>query len=127
MSETITAAEFRARFVDKDTPKQGTPKKSKYNATKTERHGLKFDSKKEADRFDNLMLMFKAKVISRPVLQYEFELVGCVYRCDFFYFDYSTKQFVVEDVKSDVTRKLSTYRIKKKQMKELYGIEIKET
>ena len=123
----MSVAEFRARYVDKDAPKQGAPKKSKYNATKTERNGLKFDSKKEADRFDELMYMFKAKAISRPVLQYEFELVGCVYRCDFLYLDYSTKQFVVEDVKSDVTRKLSTYRIKKKQMKELYDIEILET
>ena len=123
----MSVAEFRARYVDKGVVKTDAPKKSKYKSEKTERNGLKFDSKKEADRFDELMFMFKAKAISRPVLQYEFELVGCVYRCDFLYLDYSTKEFVVEDVKSEMTRKLSTYRIKKKQMKELYDIEILET
>ncbi len=122
MKDQMTAQEFRSTFIDK----KPSTKTAKYKNVKTVVDGIKFDSAKEAKRFAELMLLHKAKLISLPVLQYQFILVGCSYICDFMYFDYQKKEFVIEDVKSTATRKLSTYRIKNKQMKELFNIKIKE-
>lgn len=122
MKDQMTAQEFRQTFIDK----KPTTKTAKYKNVKTVVDGIKFDSAKEAKRFAELMLLHKAKLISLPVLQYQFILVGCSYICDFMYYDYEKKEFVVEDVKSTATRKLPTYRIKNKQMKELFNIKIKE-
>lgn len=126
MTETMSVEDFRKMIGQKPSQVIGH-KKSKFNNEKTINAGIKFDSKKEARRFDELMFLHRAKKISKPVLQYEFELVGCKYVCDFLYLDYEKKEFVVEDVKCDATRKLPVFRIKKKQMKEIYGIEILET
>jgi hypothetical protein len=126
MTETMSVEDFRKMIGQKPSQEIGH-KKSKFNNEKTINAGIKFDSKKEARRFDELMFLHRAKKISKPVLQYEFELVGCKYVCDFLYLDYEKKEFVVEDVKSEHTRKLPVFRIKKKQMKEIYGIEILET
>lgn len=125
-TDTMSVEDFRKMIGQKPSQEIGH-KKSKFNAVKTEVAGIKFDSKKEARRFEELMFLHNAKKISKPVLQYEFELVGCKYVCDFLYLDYEKKEFVVEDVKSNHTRKLPVFRIKKKQMKEIYGIEILET
>jgi len=125
-TETMSVEDFRKMF-GQNKSKAPESKPSKFRAIRTEVNGITFDSKKEARRYEELMFLYRAKKISKPVLQYEFELVGCKYVCDFLYLDYETKDFVVEDVKSDATRKLSTYRIKKKQMFELYGIKIIES
>ena len=111
-----------------------------YHNTPTEKTGadgekIRFDSKKEAERFDELMLMLQAGAISDLRLQQEFTLIEAYttsdgkkvraerYKADFTY--WQNGEFVVEDVKSKAT-KTKTYEIKKKQMRDKYGIEIRE-
>lgn len=89
--------------------------------------GLKFDSTKEANRYTNLKLLENAKKITALSVQVKFQLTATVYIADFTYFDYENKKFVVEDVKSEATRKLAPFRMKKRMMKELYNIDILET
>jgi hypothetical protein len=48
------------------------------------------------------------------------------YIADFTYKD-KNGIFIVEDVKSEHTRKLKPYKLKKKLMKIIYNIDIKET
>jgi hypothetical protein len=109
---------------------------SKYKNTKTTVDGITFDSAKEARRYQELTLLQKCGQISNLVRQKVFTLAPAVilggrvkpslrYICDFSY--WQDGQEVVEDVKSDVTKKLPAYRIKKHLMRHLYGIEITET
>lgn len=109
-------------------------KKNKYNNTKVEVAGYKFDSKKEARRFKELYLLLKAKEIYALSLQPEFEIAKRVfdnsinrwlparkYIADFKYFDLKSKKWIVEDVKSAITKKDSTYRLKRHLFLERYG------
>lgn len=118
---------------------QQIQKQSKYHNQKDERQvegkTLHFDSKKEARRFDELMLLLKAGEIHDLKLQPDFTLreayttpegnrVQAIrYRADFSYERDGEK--VVEDVKSRAT-KTRVYSIKKKLMREVHGIEISE-
>ena len=119
------------------------PKKSKHQNIKTVTDGIKFDSKKESGRYLQLKLMQGQGMISELQLQVKYKLqirhvqvndtivdLGyCImnsYIADFTYKD-KNGIFVVEDVKSDHTRKLKTYKLKKKLMKIIYNIEIKES
>lgn len=125
MNDTITASEFREyQRTGKLPGAEPTAKRSKYGNVKKVVDGLKFDSIREANRFSELMLKHKSGLISKPILQYEFKLVGCSYVCDFLYFDYEKKDFVIEDVKGMLTKE---YKIKAKQMKEIYNITILES
>ena len=117
----MTAAEYLEHINKKPT------KTNKFGAKKTETNGVVFDSKKESERYVILKLSENSGLITGLQRQVKFKLVGCNYIADFVYFDYEKKEFVVEDVKSIATKKLSTYRIKKKQMLELYNIKILET
>ena len=116
-------------------------KKRKYNNIPTKRASpegtdIKFDSKREAARFDELMLLLNTSRISDLKLQPAFTLQeayttvegkrvrAIVYRADFSYKD-SDGKLVVEDVKSKAT-KTRVYAIKKKLMLERYGISIIE-
>ena len=101
----------------------------KYHARKTEVDGIKFDSKREANRYVELKLMEQAKAIQDLKLQVKFPLVKksphgreIVYIADFVY--YEDGKMVVEDSKGFKT---DVYKLKKRLMAELYGIEIKET
>lgn len=89
-----------------------------------------FDSIKEASRFDQLYLLLKAKKITKLVIQPSFVLMDTQthngktyskvkYIADFRY-EKDGKTYV-EDVKSEATRKLSTYRVKIKWWVSLYG------
>lgn len=89
-----------------------------------------FDSKKEAKRFGELKLLLKAKKIYDLQCHPKFPLFVknqkvCVYIADFTYRT-ATGHIIVEDVKSKGT-KTSTYRLKNKLMKAIYGIDIYET
>lgn len=122
-SKPLTLAEYKDLLKNKGLPSE--KRKSKFGAVKCEIDDLTFDSKAEGKRYNELMLLYKAKEIGKPIIQYEFELLaGIKYRCDFFYICFKTKQFVVEDVKGFKTPE---YKLKKKLMKEVYGIEILET
>ena len=104
-------------------------KRNKYNATKTVVDGIKFDSKKEAARYQELKLMQKAGMINQLTLQPRFDLmvngVKCgFYKADFQYVELKQGLRVVEDVKGVKT---PVYNLKKKLIKAIYGIEIFET
>lgn len=109
--------------------------KRKYNNQPTERNGIKFDSRKEANRYEELMLLLKAGEISDLKLQPQFTLQESYmtpegerirairYVADFSYTQGS--RMVVEDVKSKATA-TTQYKMKKKLMQERFGISVKE-
>lgn len=114
-------------FEEVEKPK----KKSKYNNTKTEVDGIVFDSVKEANRYKELRLLLKIGEIGllKRQVEYELNLGGknsIKYVADFVYVISKTGQKIVEDVKSEITKKLPVYRMKKKLMEDRYGIIIKE-
>ena len=92
-------------------------RRNKYNAKKTVIDGITFDSKKEAARYSELVLLEKSGHISNLRLQPEFPLmvngtkIG-KYVADFSYLTKSGNR-VIEDVKSKATI-TSVYRLKKK-------------
>ena len=104
---------------------------NKYRAKKVSLKGYTFDSKAEARRFGELMLLERAKkIISLEVhptyhLNVNGQNIG-KYIGDFRYIDPRTNYTIVEDVKSPVTAKLPAFKMKKKLMLALYGIEVKE-
>ena len=114
-----------------DTGPEPLPtRKSKYRALKTVVGDKRFDSKKEAATYVKRRLQEQQGEIQDLRLQAEYRLevngeLICKYKADFVYVE--NNELVVEDVKSDITRKLPVYRIKKKLMKAIYGIEIRET
>lgn len=123
----ITAQEYRIM-----TSKTSGPKRSKYKSVKTAVDGITFDSKKESQRWGVLLLLEKRGEITELERQPEYDLsfngvLICKYKGDFSYKLKGTNRITVEDVKSDYTRKLPVYRIKKKLMLACYNIEIKET
>lgn len=105
-------------------------RRTKYGAKRcTTADGEKFDSKAERARWGVLLLMQARGEIERLERQPVYELVvnGVKvgrYVGDFRYFDVRAKRFVTEDVKGVKT---PVYRLKKKLVAALHGIEIKET
>lgn len=129
LQELVRAGKIRGYTMPGGT--KPAPKASKYGNKKIEVDGIVFDSKKEAKRYGELRLLLKAGKIGllRRQVEYKLEVNGekvASYVADYVYFDLSTGQEVVEDVKSTETRKLRVYRLKKKLMKSIYGITIKE-
>ncbi len=126
-NEIWTADEFK-RYHKNGAPP--LPKKaSKYGNEKSKVDNKTFDSKKEANRYQELKNMVSRGLISELHEQVKFTFVHngekiCSYVADFTYNENGKE--VVEDVKSEMTRKLPVYRIKKKMMLAFYGIEIKE-
>lgn len=92
-------------------------------------NGFNFDSKKEAKRYLELLMLEKAGEIFDLELQPKFDLmvngvkIG-FYKADFQYVDKKSGKRVVEDVKSKATI-TPVYRLKKKIMATL-GINIQE-
>lgn len=101
---------------------------SKYRAKKTVVDGIKFDSKREAERYCELKLLEKAKKIRNLELQPRFLLQDkfkdkqgnthrkIEYVADFLYIDKLGRN-VVEDVKGVLT---DVYKIKKKIFLKIY-------
>ena len=123
-------------------------KGNKFKAKKIEVDGLKFDSLKESRRYQELLLLERAGEIKDLQTQVKYVLIPtqrepdtvgvrggikkgktiekeCSYYADFVYTDTTTERTVVEDVKSPVTR-TPVYRLKKKLMLFVYGIQVKE-
>lgn len=108
-------------------------KKSKYGNKKVVIDGIKFDSKKEAIRYSELMLLEKTgeitdlKLQQRYILQESFKIDGKTIRAITYIADFTYKDkngdLVVEDVKG---MKTQVYNIKRKMFAKRYGIEIKE-
>ena len=88
-----------------------------------------FDSKKEANRWNELKLLERANIIHDLRRQVGFTLIEkskygrkITYISDFTY--YENDQLIVEDTKG---YKTDVYKLKKRLMAEKYGIEIKES
>lgn len=102
----------------------------KYRNIPTTIDGIGFQSKKEAARYQELKLLQYAGEIGAILLQPAFPLtvndvfIGSYY-ADFSYPVLATGLTIYEDVKSPVTR-TSVYRLKKKLVKALYGVDIVE-
>lgn len=106
---------------------------SKYKSKKTVVNGIVFDSRREAKRYSELLMLERAGVIKNLELQKSFELIPsqkingkvverpCKYVADFVYEE--NGKIVVEDTKGMRTDK---YIIKRKLMLYKYGIQIKE-
>lgn len=104
-----------------------TGKKNKYGNKKCTANGITFDSKKEMYRYLELKGLEDAGLIVDLKLQHHFtlseafrrpdgELIRKIeYIADFTYFDGEGK-FVIEDVKSEATRKNQVYSLKKRLM-----------
>ena len=109
---------------------------NKYRNTKVIYDGFKFDSKKEAKRWEQLKLLEKAKEITELQRQKKFILQPSYtnnlgkhireisYIADFFYYDNKQKIYIVEDVKGIKTE---VYKLKKKIFEYVYpNLTIKE-
>lgn len=120
--KTITVKQFNALAKPK--------KRSKYrNKKATSKSGEKFDSQGELTRWEVLRLLEQAGKISdlrRQVLfQFVINGVKCGgYKADYVYTEKGEQ--VVEDFKSEHTRKLAMYKLKKKLMLAVHGITIRE-
>lgn len=108
---------------------QQSGKRSKYKAIKTTIDGIKFDSKKEAKRYQELKLLQKVNYIKDLKLQVPFVLIEksqygrqIKYVADFTYIE--NGELVVEDTKGFKT---DVYKLKKRLLAEKYGIVIKES
>lgn len=91
--------------------------------------GIKFDSVKEAKRYSVLKIKERIGEISDLSFHPSFDIIinglkVCSYKADFQYFVDGCS--VVEDVKSDPTAQKQVYRLKKKLMKAVMGIDVVE-
>lgn len=119
-------------FKTSDTPKA---KPSKYKNKKVTVDGITFDSQLESYRYQELRLLERAGKITDLKRQVKYTLIPsqkingkvvereCCYYADFTYTDANTGEFVCEDAKGMKTKE---YKIKKKLMLYIFGIEIKE-
>jgi hypothetical protein len=121
-------------------------KNNKYSNKKIEVDGIVFDSKREAKRYSELLLLEQAGVITNLQRQVKYVLIPaqrepdtvgarggihkgkliekeCAYYADFVYFDREKQEMVVEDTKG---MKTTEYIIKRKLMSFRHGIRIKE-
>ena len=97
--------------------------KNKYFNKKVIVDGIKFDSKKESKRYEQLKILKKAGLIRDLELQPVFVLQeaytnnkgekvrAITYKADFIYFDKYLDRYIVEDVKGFKT---DVYKLKKK-------------
>lgn len=136
------AQKLAAQSREKADRKAGekTKKESKYHNITDSRNGaeceIKFKSRKEAQRYDELMLMLKAGQIHELKLQPQFTLQEAYttpegvrvrairYVADF---SYNTGNgLVVEDVKGGKATQTRVYKLKKKLMQDRFGITVQE-
>lgn len=106
-------------------------KNNKYSNQKITIDGITYDSKKEARRHRELLLLERAGKITNLERQVKFELIpkqdgerACTYVADFVYRNADNGKTIVEDCKG---YKTEVYRIKKKLMLWVHKIRIIET
>lgn len=106
------------------------PKRSKYGNIPTMVDGVRFASKSEAEHYMRLKLLANPRIDCHPhervkwfVLQPIFVLAeGITYRPDFLVV-YADGRIETQDVKGALTKE---YRIKKKLLRSVHGVEIVE-
>lgn len=102
-------------------------RRTKYNNRKTEIDGKKFDSRHEAECYLQLMARVAAGELRCVCRQVKFDLPGgIVYVADFVAYTPDLRLEGVYDAKSEITAQNRVYINKRKQMKAIYGIEIRE-
>ena len=111
---------------------------NKYHALSCLVDGIRFDSRKEARRYERLKILAIAGEITALELQPAFPLtvlelwrpdgrlvdVG-VYHADFRYVETRSGEVVIEEIKSGPT-KTTAYRLRKRIVEAMYGITIRE-
>lgn len=121
----------------------------KFNNKKVERHGLKFDGEREADRWDFLLDCQRRGLITELKRQVEFVLIpdeysevkkqlktkvkvekkrtfiGVRYKADFVYWHVAKGIHVVEDMKPSPKMIPKDYQLKEKMMHSLLHIDIR--
>ena len=117
----MSAEEYRALVA-------AQPKRLKFQNKPTTVDDIRFDSKGEARRWGELQLLARAGEIQNLQRQVTFDLsvAGmhvCSYVADFVYDEKGTR--VVEDFKCRAT-KTALYRVKKRLMLAIHGIQIRE-
>ena len=134
-NERIAKTKKKKEPAKTKTTKKKKVKTGKYKAQKTVVDGIKFDSKKEANRYIELKKLLKAGKIKNLRYQVPFELqpkfkigsktiLPIKYIADFVYIDENGIE-IVEDVKSPATI-TQAYKIKRKLFAYVYGKEIQE-
>lgn len=96
---------------------------NKFNAIRTKVNGIMFDSKMEAERYNQLRLMQSAGMIFNLALQPQFQIslngiMICKYICDFLYQETPKGRLIAEDVKG---RPTPVFRLKWKLATAQYG------
>lgn len=110
-------------------PAQPQKKRSKYGNKRTVVCGEQFDSGKEAQRYEQLLLLERAGQITqlRHHVRYPINVAGidiCEYEADFTYRD-DAGALHVEDVKSEATR-TQLYKLKRRLMAAVHSINVEE-
>jgi ribosomal protein L37E len=104
---------------------------SKFRNKKVKADGFVFGSEKEYERYKKLVMAAKEGLIRELCVHptFEFKVNGitvCTYESDFCYKTLlGLVNLTVEDVKSKATR-TPLYRVKKKLMKAIHGIDVRE-
>lgn len=104
------------------------PKRRKYGNEPAYIDGKRFDSKHEAMVYKDLMMRVKAGELKCVIRQVRFDLAqteNLQYVADFVTIAPDMTVDVI-DAKSEATRKNKVYVIKKKLMREVWGLEIRE-
>ena len=97
----------------------------KYQNKKTVLDGIKFDSKLEAERYEQLKILERAGIIRNLELQPEYELIPSfmkngktwrktVYKADFRYILAENDKTIIEDVKGSTAVITDVFRLKQK-------------
>ena len=97
----------------------------KYHNKKTVIDGIKFDSKLEAERYEQLKILERSGVIRDLELQPEYELIPSfrkngktwrrtLYKADFRYILAEDDSYIIEDVKGSTSVITDVFRLKQK-------------
>ena len=130
MATGLRWTEEQLQAAQRRGPVPGThTSRAKYGNTKTERDGIRYDSAKESRVLADLETLERAGHIRDLRRQVKFAIVidgihVCDYVADAVYMEGARR--VVVDVKSEATRKLPVYRLKRKLMAAVLGIEVEE-
>ena len=122
----------RAQSAILKAARTGKRRPGKYFNRKTIAGGKEFDSRKEASQYHIFSVLLATNAIKNLKMQVQYELIpktdkfrACYYIADFVV-EQNDGRIDVIDVKSDFTRTLPVYALKKKLMYWRHGILIQE-